>query len=157
MKSKSIIIKRGFKGMKVLIAEDEDSCAMALKLITEQAGYDAVMARDGNEAWSELQRDDAPRLVILDWMMAGMSGLEVCRKLRKTDGDGYTYVIFLSAKSDKEDVISALDTGADDYMVKPFNKGELLARLRVGERRLGLQTENSAGNIAKRLIEMGLN
>jgi PAS domain S-box-containing protein len=125
--------------MRVLISEDDPSTAQILQLTLQKAGYDVVVTRDGKEAWQELQRDDPPKLVILDWMMPRMSGFEVCRNLRANHENIRTYVIFLTVKRGEEDISAALGAGADDYISKPFNKAELLARLRVGERAIKRQ------------------
>jgi DNA-binding response OmpR family regulator len=127
--------------MNVLVAEDQPSVAQMLRIMLQNAGYGVVLAGDGKEAWAALQRRDAPKLAILDWMMPGMTGFEVCRKLRQTNESIRTYVIFLTAKTAKEDIVSALDAGGDDYITKPCNKGELLARLRAGERMVALQQQ----------------
>ena len=99
------------------------------------------MARDGTEAWSILERDDTPTLAIIDWVMPGIDGLEICRKIRQMDGAGYIYTIILSARSNQDDLITGLEAGADDYLRKPFDPEELRARLRAGERILKLQSE----------------
>ncbi len=125
--------------MKVLIAEDDPTTADILQITLQKAGYDVAVTRDGKEAWQALQRDDPPKLVILDWMMPHMSGFEVCRNLRAKHENSRTYVIFLTVKRGEEDISAALGAGADDYISKPFNKAELLARLRVGERTIKRQ------------------
>jgi diguanylate cyclase (GGDEF)-like protein len=104
-------------------------------------GYDAVMARDGVEAWQVLQAPDAPRLAILDWMMPGMDGPEVCRRVRAADREPYIYILLLTARSDSQDLVAGMDAGADDYLTKPFNAQELRVRLRAGSRILDLQQE----------------
>jgi len=94
---------------------------------------------NGVDAWEVLQKDDAPQLAILDWMMPGMDGIEVCRKIRSRDQGVYRYVLLLTAKDDKQDVIAGLEAGADDYLTKPFDVDELRARVRAGKRILDLQ------------------
>jgi diguanylate cyclase (GGDEF)-like protein len=100
-----------------------------------------VTATDGEEAWSRLQQDDPPRLLILDWMMPGLDGVEICRELRKREDPAYTYILLVTAKFQRCDIIEGLEAGADDYITKPFDAGELRARLRTGRRILELHEE----------------
>jgi DNA-binding response OmpR family regulator len=102
-------------------------------------GHEVVGTRNGQEAWDILQRDDAPRLAILDWMMPELDGVEVCRRIRSRSSSEPTYVILLTAKDRTEDIVTGLDSGANDYLVKPFDRRELQARVRVGERMVALQ------------------
>jgi two-component system, cell cycle response regulator len=104
-------------------------------------GYDVMVACDGTEALQILGREDAPALVILDWMMPGMTGLEVCRKIRARGSEPYIYVLLLTSKSQKEDLIEGMDAGADDYIAKPFDQNELQVRLRAGTRLVDLQAQ----------------
>ncbi|MBW2455836.1 MAG: diguanylate cyclase [Deltaproteobacteria bacterium] len=125
--------------MRTLIAEDDLTSRTMLAAVLSKCGYEVVETVDGHGAWEALQRADAPQLVILDWMMPGMDGLEVCRKLRAMDTDCPPYVIMLTALADKERLVTALNAGADDYMVKPFEIAELQARIAVGARIVNLQ------------------
>lgn len=125
--------------MIVLIAEDEEMSRRLLEVSLVKEGYKTVVVSDGLEAWNILQKPDAPQLAILDWTMPGMDGIEVCRELRKRGGERYVYLILLTAKSKKEDVIEGLRAGADDYLIKPCHPLELSARLRTGMRILDLQ------------------
>jgi two-component system, cell cycle response regulator len=125
--------------VKVLIAEDNAVSRMLLEKLLLNWGYDVVQAYDGNQAWKSLQEDDSPRLVILDWMMPGMTGLDVCREVRKRIGRPYSYILLVTAREDKHDVIQGFEAGADDYLTKPFFPEELHARLRVGLRILELE------------------
>jgi two-component system, cell cycle response regulator len=104
-------------------------------------GYEVVTAGDGDEAWRILQSPEAPRMAILDWMMPGQDGVEVCRRLRLAGGEPYTYILLLTARSDSQDLVEAIDAGADDYLTKPFNSSELRARLRAGRRIVELQQQ----------------
>jgi len=104
-------------------------------------GYDVMVACDGAEALELLQREDAPALIILDWMMPGMTGLEVCRRIRQRGSEPYIYILLLTSKSQKEDLIEGMDAGADDYITKPFDQNELQVRLRAGTRLVELQAE----------------
>ena len=126
--------------MKILIAEDDATSRMILKSMLTKWEYEVVETRDGDEAWQALQREDAPRLVILDRVMPGMSGEKICRKLRETQPLIPTYIILLTSKREKEDVVEGLDAGANDYIRKPFDRPELRARVRVGERVLELES-----------------
>ena len=125
--------------MKVLVAEDDVTSRRILEAIVTKWGYEAVSACDGNEAWEKLRGADAPRIAILDWVMPGMAGVEVCRKLREAEADDPAYVIVLTSRSDKKDVIEGLSAGANDYIVKPFDNDVLRARIEVGRRVIQLQ------------------
>jgi len=127
--------------MRILIAEDDAVSRKVLRTILQNRGYEVVAVTDGDEAWEILQKDNAPQLVILDWMMPGKDGLEVCRLKRTQDKKAYVYIILLTGRGRKIDVIEGLDAGADDYVTKPFNAGELLARVKVGERMVALQNK----------------
>jgi DNA-binding response OmpR family regulator len=105
----------------------------------EDWGYSASVCADGAVAWELLQRADAPPLVILDWVMPRMNGLEVCRKLRAMPTPCPTYVLLVTAKDQNADIVTGLDAGADDYIAKPFNREELRARVQVGVRVVELQ------------------
>lgn len=124
---------------RILIAEDDPIARCILETMLRKNGYDVTAALDGQTAWQILQQPDAPRLAILDWMMPGMDGVEICRALRSRSALPYVYVLMLTARGQKQDIIEALETGADDYLVKPFDHFELRARLTVGKRILDLQ------------------
>ena len=125
--------------MKVLIAEDEPISLHILESTLRKWRYDVVVTRDGNQAWEILQRDDAPPLAILDWMMPGMNGLELCSKIRTASNTKYIYTILLTSKGSKEDIIAGLESGADDYIVKPFVPEELRWRVHIGQRIIDLE------------------
>ena len=127
--------------MKALIAEDDPVARRLASLFLEKWGYEVQAVSDGIEAWEILQQPDAPKLALLDWMMPGLDGLEICRRVRrKTDKDiGYTYLIMVTSKDRKEDFIAGLEAGADDYLTKPFDSNELRIRLRTATRMLELQ------------------
>ncbi len=129
--------------MKILIAEDDSTSRLILENMLTKWGYDVVSTNDGNDAWKKLQEEDAPRLVILDWMMPGIEGIEICRRLRENSKseDQYTYVTLLTAKESKENIVTGMEAGADDYITKPFNTHELRVRVRAGERIVQLQSE----------------
>lgn len=125
--------------MKILIADDESVSRRMLHGLLAKWGYDVVEAADGNAAWERLKSSDGPRMALLDWMMPGQNGVDVCRALRKLRPEPYTYVLLLTAKDAKESVVEGLESGADDYLTKPFNPQELKARIRVGLRLLDLE------------------
>src|SRR5882724_12093373 len=104
--------------MKILIAEDDAISRRVLEATLTKFGYDVVVAVDGAEAWALLEREDAPRMAILDWMMPGIDGVELCRRLRSAPSATPPYLILLTAKSTKEDVVIGLDAGANDYLTK---------------------------------------
>ncbi len=125
--------------MRVLIADDERVSRKILEDSLSKWGYEVLVTRDGNEAWEVLQRDDAPNLVVLDWVMPGMDGIDVCKNVRARTTRNYVYIILLTAKSGREDIIKGLDAGADDYIVKPFNPEELKYRIKIGQRIIELE------------------
>jgi sigma-B regulation protein RsbU (phosphoserine phosphatase) len=125
--------------VNILIAEDDPVSSYMLETTLTKWGYDVIVANDGELALQVLQQQDAPQLVILDWMMPNLDGLALCKKLREDPAKQSTYIILLTAKSDKKDVVIGLDLGADDYITKPFDSEELRARVRVGARMVALQ------------------
>jgi two-component system cell cycle response regulator len=124
--------------MKILIAEDDLISCRILEKNLGNWGYEVVLAKSGEEAWVALKDEDL-RMAILDWMMPGMKGVEICKKLRHRKRSRYTYIILLSAKDRKQDIIAGLSSGADDYMTKPVNFLELKARLQTGKRIVDLE------------------
>jgi CheY-like chemotaxis protein len=135
--------------MKVLIAEDDPVSRRVLVATLDKFGYEVVVASDGAEAWAALQLADAPRLAILDWMMPEMDGVELCRRVRDLPTTTPPYLILLTAKSGKENIVRGLEAGANDYLTKPFDRAELHARVQVGAHVLELQ-----GNLAARVCEL---
>lgn len=125
--------------MKILLADDDPIARAHLGGLLKKWGYDVTTARDGNESWRALEGEDAPQLAILDWKMPGPDGIELCRRLRLEKKARYVYAILLTSNDRKEDVISGIDAGADDYLTKPFEPQELQARLRAGRRVLDLE------------------
>lgn len=124
----------------ILIADDSLLSRRILEAFLSKRDYKVVSANNGEEALRMLTREDAPRLAILDWMMPGMEGTEVCRKLREQSSDKpYVYILLLTSRTEKADLLNGLESGADDYIAKPFDPPELHARLRVGHRILDLQ------------------
>lgn len=125
--------------MRILIAEDDVTSRAMLAAVLKKAGHEVVQTSNGAEAWARLQEPEAPSLAILDWMMPGMDGVEVVRRVRTLDNEQPPYLIMLTSKSAKADIIAGLNAGADDYLAKPFDVGELHARVRVGMRMLHMQ------------------
>lgn len=125
--------------MKILIADDDKLSRRILQTTLQKAGYDVVAAEDGNSAGRILSEADGPRLALLDWMMPGMDGLDVIRAVRSQTNMPYVHMILLTSRQSKEDIIAGLESGADDYLTKPFDPQELRARLRTGERILRLE------------------
>lgn len=132
--------------MKVLIADDDQVARMLLLSAIKRWGYEAISATDGSEALAVLQSDDPPALAILDWMMPGMNGVEVSRALRSLPQPSSAYIILLTARSEKADIVAALDAGADDYLTKPYHSEELRVRVQAGIRIIELQ-RSLAGRI----------
>jgi diguanylate cyclase (GGDEF)-like protein len=127
--------------MRILIAEDEPVSRRLLQGTLMRWGYEVLSAEDGQQAWELYCNEDAPRLAILDWMMPGMDGTELCKRIRKTENGDFTYIILLTAKEGKDNVIEGLNAGADDYIAKPFDSGELEVRLRAARRIIDLQAK----------------
>jgi len=132
-----------------LLAEDEPLTRHLVTRLLEEWGYQVEVATDGLEALSRLQAEEAARLAILDWMMPGKDGIDVCRQVRAAGSADYTYVILLTAKRQKEDVVAGLEAGADDYITKPFDEAELHSRVRAGERILALK-----GALAEKVVQL---
>ena len=125
----------------VLIAEDDPVFRRILESCLKSWNYRVHACENGLDAWEALQQEHAPQMAILDWMMPGMDGIEICRRLRGLQQESYRYVLLLTAKGDKHDVVQGLEAGADDYLTKPFDVDELHARVRAGKRILELQNE----------------
>lgn len=119
--------------MKILTAEDDTTPRLALKKTLQQWGYDIVVAKDGGQAWQLLQTE-RPNIAIIDWMMPCINGVDLCRKIREKQDAGYVYIILLTSKVEKKDIVTGLDAGADDYITKPFNREVLRSRINVGMR-----------------------
>lgn len=124
--------------MKVLIAEDDVVLRRLLQNYLEKNGHEIVAAKNGAEAWSLFQEQDFP-LVVTDWMMPECTGVELIRRIRASERPGYVYVILLTSRSEKEDILEGMEAGADDFVPKPFDQDELRVRLRAGERIIELE------------------
>lgn len=127
--------------MRILIAEDDSVLRRILEFTLINWGYQVTATSNGQEAWQALQAENAPQLAIIDRLMPGMDGIEVCRKVREAGKDRYTYIILCTALDKEEDLVAGLDAGADDYIAKPFKTTELQARLQAGRWIIELQSE----------------
>lgn len=130
--------------MRILVADDEAVTRQTLVNFVEHLGHECIVASDGAEAWAAIEGSDTPPLLILDWMMPPPSGPEICRRLRARAKRPYQYIVMLTARDAVEDVVLAMEAGADDYLRKPFDLRELRVRVRAGERMLALQDELNA-------------
>lgn len=126
---------------QILIADDSPLFRDMLQRMLREWGYHVIVATDGQQAWDYLRQEDGPRLALLDWMMPGLEGAEICRRARTSIRDRYVYIMLLSVRAEIEDVVKGMESGADDYLVKPFQVDELRARLLAGQRVLALQQE----------------
>ena len=134
--------------MKILIADDDATSRLVLMGVLKKSGHDVVMTVDGTEAWDAMQGPAAPKLAILDWMMPGLAGVDVCRLIRGLASDEPPYLILLTSMGGKADIVAGLEAGADDYLGKPFDAAELRARVDVGRRMIELQRRLREANDA---------
>lgn len=135
--------------MRILIADDDDVSRLELEALLSRHNYEVVAVSDGTEAWEVLQGKDPPRLVVLDWMMDKMDGVEVCRRVRERAELRDVYMILLTSRGNREHIVTGLRTGANDYVTKPFDRDELLARVRTGANMVNMQAE-----LAERVREL---
>jgi sigma-B regulation protein RsbU (phosphoserine phosphatase) len=139
------------KWMRILIADDDRISKAVLERALQGWGHEVVVTCDGLAAWQALEQEHAPKLAVLDWMMPELSGPDVCRRVRALSREEPTYLILLTAKYQKEDVIEGLESGANDFVVKPFDWKELRSRIGVGERMVAIQHE-----LAEKICELKL-
>ena len=125
------------ESIPVVIAEDDPVSRKLVTTVIEMGGHRTIVAHDGDEAMVVLRAQKKPCIAVVDWMMPGMDGAEICRRIRESDRS--VYIIMLTARGTKQDTVEGIDHGADDYLVKPFDPEELLARIRAGIRRLNSQ------------------
>ena len=131
-----------FGQLPIVIAEDDLISRTLISNLMEKWGFKAVVTQDGHDAMKALRAEQGPALAILDWMMPDMDGLEVCRRIRERGK--MVYLIMLTSRGTKENIVEGLHAGADDYLIKPFDKNELLARIQVGFRILELHATLAA-------------
>ena len=127
--------------MKILIAEDDSTSRTMLEAVLSKWGYEVKSTCDGDEAWAVFQETDAPQLAVIDWMMPGIDGPTLCRKLRGQERKDPLYLILLTSRGESGDIVRGLEAGADDYIAKPYDNEELRARVNVGRRMITLQNE----------------
>ena len=120
--------------MRILIADDDATTLLLLERTVVEWGYEVIAVRDGNAAWDVLRSADSPPLALLDWMMPALSGIELCRKVRQESEAPFVYLVLLTGKAKTEDIVQGMESGADDYLRKPFDRQELKVRLRAGQR-----------------------
>jgi len=126
--------------MRILVAEDDAVARRLLQAALAKWGHEVTVTASGTEVWDALQQADAPSLLILDWLMPGIDGVEICRRARQRDELKSAYIILLTSRGGKDDIVEGLQAGADDYVTKPFDYAELRARVQVGARVVQLQT-----------------
>ena len=126
--------------MKILIADDDPVSCRLLERLLSKWGYQTITTNNGTEAWQVLQAEHAPRLALLDWIMPGIDGLEICHRVRARSSQPYVYIMLLTANDKVGNLVEGLESGADDYLTKPFHPQELRARLRVGLRMIELES-----------------
>ncbi len=125
--------------MEILIAEDDITSRLMLKALLENWGYKVVAVEDGLQAWSELQKPDPPLIAVIDWLMPGMNGVELCQRIQGLERTNPIYALILTGRDKKGDIVHGLSAGANDYITKPFNDDELRARIEVAERMIETQ------------------
>jgi phosphoserine phosphatase RsbU/P len=125
--------------MKILIADDEPVSRRMLEASMAKWGYAITVCEDGEQVWQALQHPEPPAVAVIDWLMPAIDGLEICRRVRSTPALRSMYVILLTSRGNKQDIVGGLEAGADDYITKPFDPDELRARVHVGDRVARLQ------------------
>jgi putative two-component system response regulator len=138
--------------MKILIVDDELVSRRKMDLLVRSLGYETLVASDGVEGW-EIWKSERPRMVITDWMMPRMDGLELCKKIRDVEASQYIYLIMVTSREDVNDLVMGMDAGADDFITKPFIKEELAVRIRAGERISSFETRDIVIFSLARLVE----
>ncbi len=149
-------MKAAGQPVKVLVADDSAVSRKLVELTLSEKQYSLVFAKSGRETL-DLFAEQHPSLVIVDWMMPDLTGLEICKHIRSRAQASYTYIILLTGKSEKESVVEGLAAGADDYLTKPFHHEELIARVGVGLRIIGLQREIEAKNLLLKELSLTVN
>jgi DNA-binding response OmpR family regulator len=139
--------------MRILVAEDESVSRRLIEGLLQKWGHEVVVCTDGDSAWETLQRADAPRLAVLDWMMPGLSGVEICQKVRALENRDQFYILLVTGKGGTSDLVDGLKAGANDYVPKPYDPAELEARINVGLRLIDLQIKQIEAERLKTLME----
>ena len=141
--------------MKILIAEDEYTTRLMVQVCLENWGYSIESVEDGKKAWDIINQKNPPQIAVLDWEMPGISGIDLCRKIKSLDRSSPIHVILLTARDSKNDISQGFEAGADDYITKPFNDDELGARIRVAERIVTIQSSlNSSLEELREALDM---
>jgi phosphoserine phosphatase RsbU/P len=140
--------------MKILIAEDDTVSRTMLQAVLTKWGYTVISTEDGDTAFETFQQEDAPQLALLDWEMPGLSGPDLCSRLRQCKDKEPLYLILLTSRNNSEDLVQGLEAGADDYVVKPYNMAELQARINVGRRMIVLQNQMRERERLQGVLEM---
>ena len=141
--------------MKILIAEDEYTTRLMVQVCLENWGYSIESVEDGKTAWDIINQKNPPQIAVLDWEMPGISGIDLCRKIKSLDRSSPIHVILLTARDSKNDISQGFEAGADDYITKPFNDDELGARIRVAERIVTIQSSlNSSLEELREALDM---
>ncbi len=141
--------------MKILIAEDEYTTRLMVQVCLENLGYSIESVEDGKTAWEIINQKTPPKIAVLDWEMPGISGIELCRKIKRMERSSPIHVILLTARDSKNDISKGFAAGADDYITKPFNEDELQARIRVAERIVTIQSSlNSSLEELREALDM---
>ena len=135
--------------MKILIAEDDITSRAMLEAVTRKWGYEPICVEDGESAWEIMQHDEHPTLLLFDWEMPNLSGVDLCRKIREQEKGEPAFIILLTSRSSTDDIVTGLEAGANEYIAKPFDHAELQARLKVGKRMLELQYERQKSESEK--------
>jgi len=148
------IHEKGDAAIKILIAEDDVTSRNMLAATLKKSGHEVVETANGLDAWAALQKPDAPKIAIFDWMMPEMDGLELCRTIREGSAMGYIFIILLTVRSTREDIVKGLEAGADDFLIKPPDPAELSARIKNGMRILKLEKELTKANEALRISSL---
>ncbi|MFC4273217.1 phosphate regulon transcriptional regulator PhoB [Sneathiella chungangensis] len=139
--------------MKILIVEDEPAMVELLRYNLESEGFDVASAHDGDEALLAIE-EEAPDMLLLDWMLPKVSGIEICRRLRRDQKHGNLPVIMITARGEEADRVRGLDVGADDYVAKPFSPAELMARIRAVLRRRNPEAGSEKLTVADVIIDL---
>lgn len=138
--------------MKILIVDDDPISQNKLEWVIQSLGHETIVAGDGEQGL-ELWQSERPRIVITDWMMPVMDGLDLCKSIRQSEGKQYTYIMIVTAKSNTKDIVTALDAGADNFISKPFSKDELHAKIRAGERIVDIESRDTVIFGISKLVE----